>query len=571
MERLWSIQDPAPESHFECFADLPRPVAQLLFNRGLKDRAQAEAFFGREVEESNPFRMRGMFETVKRIRQAIELGEKVIVHGDYDADGVTSTAVMVTGLYALGAKVAPYIPHRAEGYGLNKNTIHKLKKHDISLMITVDCGIRAKEQIALANELGIEVIVTDHHSPGETLPEALAIVNPHQPGCEYPYKHLAGVGLAWKTVLALWLAERKSPLGKVRQPLNPNELLDLVALGTVADVAPLTGENRSLVWRGLNQLRHTERPGLLALMASAGIKPPAVSAESIAFFLGPRINATGRIDHAIQAYYLLRARDMLKAGQLADELELKNRERQKMTKQSIEHAHTKLPDPTAPLLMVSDPSCPHGIVGLVAGRLLEEFYRPTIVLSEEEEFSRASCRSIPEFHITRALEQVSDMLERFGGHAAAAGFTVRTKKIPELNEALLAIAAEQLNGGIKSGELRPRLVADAMLPLAEVNDRLVDALEKLAPFGEANREPIWMCHNVKVQDARQVGRNKTHLQLTLMDKNARRWRAIAFRLGNRYKGLPREIDIAFSVKRSEWQGRQRLELQVSDFRASQKP
>ena len=568
MERLWSVQDRAPESHFKRFADLPWPVAQLLYNRGLRERAQAEAFFTRKVGESNPFRMRGMFETVKRIRQAIEQGEKIIVHGDYDADGVTSTAVMITGLYALGAKVAPYIPHRKEGYGLNPNTVRKLKEHNISLMVTVDCGIRATKEIALANELGIDVLVTDHHSPGE-LPDAFAIVNPHQPGCPYPYKHLAGVGLAWKTVYALCLAERKAPLGKMRHPLDPNELLDLVALGTVADVAPLTGENRSLVWRGLNQLRYTQRPGLQALMRSAGIAPDAVNAESIAFFLGPRINATGRIDHAMKAYYLLRAFDTQKAKRLADELESKNRERQKLTKQAIERAHKQLPDPTAPLLMVRDPECSHGIVGLVAGRLLEEFYRPTIVLTEEDGLSRASCRSIPEFHITRALEEVAPLLERYGGHAAAAGFSVRTDKIPELNEALLAIAGEQLNKPIQSGKLLPRIEPDAVLPLHFVNDALVDALEKLAPFGEENRDPIWMCENVKVLKAKQVGRNKTHLQLTLMDETSRQWRAIAFRLGNRYKNLPKMIDIIFSVKRSEWQGRQRLELQLSDLRASQ--
>ena len=567
MQRLWIVKPTAPESHFERFSDLPRPVAQLLYNLKLTEKEQVDGYFTRQVGVSNPFRMRGMLETVKRIRQAIEKGEKIIVHGDYDADGVTSTTVMVTGLYALGARVAPYIPHRKEGYGLNPDTIQKLKKHNISLMITVDCGIRATKEIALANELGIEVLVTDHHSPG-SLPEALAIVNPHQPECPYPYKHLAGVGLAWKTIQALWLAERKAPLGKVRHRLNPNDLLDLVALGTVADVAPLTGENRSLVWRGLDQLRRTQRPGLLAMMATAGIKPHAVNAESIAFFLGPRINAVGRIDHAIQAYHLLRSQDDNKAEQLANELERQNRRRQKMTTDAIARAHKKLPDPTAPLLMITDPECTHGIVGLVAGRLLEEFYRPTIVLTEEDGISRASCRSIPEFHITRALEQVSHLLVRYGGHAAAAGFSVETKKIPELNEALLAIAKEHLDELIQSGKLLPRIEADAMLSLSDVTHELANVLDQFAPFGEENRIPLWICEKVKVVNAKPVGRAKNHLQLTLMDDTSRTWRAIAFRMGKRYQDLPVVIDIIFSVKRSEWQGRQRLELQITDFRPS---
>lgn len=568
LQRLWIVKPTAPESHFERFSDLPRPVAQLLYNRGLTEKEQVQGYFGRQVGVNNPFRMRGMLETVKRLRQAIETGEKIIVHGDYDADGVTSTAVMVTGLYALGAKVAPYIPHRKEGYGLNPNTIQKLKTHNISLMITVDCGVRATKEIALANELGIDVLVTDHHSPGE-LPDALAIVNPHQPGCAYPYKHLAGVGLAWKTIQALWLAERKAPLGKMRHALDLDGLLDLVALGTVADVAPLTGENRSLVWRGLHKLRHTQRPGLLAMMSTASIKPHAVDAESIAFFLGPRINAVGRIDHAMRAYQLLRAQDDMKAGQLADELEMQNRRRQKLTKDAIDRAHQKLSDPTIPLIMISDPECTHGIVGLVAGRLLEEFYRPTIVLTEEDGISRASCRSIPEFHITRALEEVKHLLVRYGGHAAAAGFSVETKKIPELNDALLAIAKTQLDDPIEQGKLLPRIEPDAILPLHEVNYELADTLEQLAPFGEANRMPLWMGKNVKVVKAKQVGKSKTHLQLTLMDQTSRTWRAIAFRLGHRYHNLPTFIDIIFSVKRSEWQGRQRLELQLADLRPAQ--
>ncbi len=565
LQRLWIVKPTAPESHFERFAELPRPVAQLLYNRGLTEEEQVHGYFGRQVGESNPFKMRGMLETVKRLRKAIETGEKIIVHGDYDADGVTSTAVMVTGLYALGAKVAPYIPHRLEGYGLNPDTIQKLKKHNISLMITVDCGIRATKPIALAKELGIDVLVTDHHSPGE-LPDALAIVNPHQPGCAYPYKHLAGVGLAWKTIQAMLLAERKAPQGKTRYELDVNELLDLVALGTVADVAPLTGENRSLVWRGLDKLRQTQRPGLLAMMATASIKPHAVDAESIAFFLGPRINAVGRIDHAMRAYYLLRAQEVNKAEQLADELEMQNRRRQKLTKDAIDRAHEQLSDTTLPLIMVQDPECSHGIVGLVAGRLLEEFYRPTIVLTEEDGISRASCRSIPEFHITKALEEVKHLLVRYGGHAAAAGFSVKTEDIPKLNEALLVIAKRELNDLIEQNKLLPRIEPDAILPLHEVNHELADTLEQLAPFGEANRMPLWMGKNIKVISAKQVGKSKTHLQLNLMDETSRTWRAIAFRLGNRYHNLPTFIDIIFSIKRSQWRGRERLELQLADLR-----
>lgn len=567
MDRIWTLYDPAPKSYLERFAHFPKAIAQLLYNRQLTDEAQVEAFFARKVIDDNPFHMRGMFEAVKRIREAIQRGEKILVHGDYDADGVTSTAVMVTGLHALGARVAPYIPDRKEGYGLNPNTVSKLKPNGISLMITVDCGISAKAEIELANQSGVDVIVTDHHHLPKELPDAVAIVNPHQLDCSYPDKHLAGVGLAWKTIQALWLAERKSPTGKRRKDLNPNDLLDLVALGTVADVAPLTGENRSLVWRGLNKLRQTKHPGLIALMQSAGVHPQAANAESIAFFLGPRLNAAGRLDHAKHAYYLLRTDKLDQAYQLADELELKNRTRQKLTADALSRAYKKLSRTDVPLLMVSDPDCPKGIVGLVAGRLLEEFYRPSIVLCEGKEFSTASCRSIPEFHIKKALDEVSSLLERYGGHPAAAGFTVRTERIGELNEALLELAGKQLNEDIGMGKLQPKIKADGNLKLEEIDEALVDAIQQLAPFGEQNREPVWIARRVKVVEAKQVGRNQAHLKLTVMDQNNRRWPAIAFRLGPRYAELKLTsiIDIAFSVKRKEWRGRKQLELQLTDF------
>lgn len=574
MERYWTIRPRAPESHFARFASLPRPIAQLLYNRGLREPNEVEAFLARAATETNPFRMRGMKEAVERIREAITRGEQIVVHGDFDADGVTSTTVMVTGLEALGARVKAYIPHRVdEGYGLNAPAIRRLAASGCSLMVTVDCGIRANQEIALANEVGLEVVVTDHHSPGE-LPDALAIVNPHQPACPYPYKGFAGVGLAWKTIQALDLAERKRPLGVETTPLDVGSLLDLVALGTVADMVPLTGENRALVWQGLEQLRQTQRVGLLALMESARIAPAAATEESIGFFLGPRINAAGRLAHAKLAYRLLRTRDSGEAYRLAAELEQKNRERQHLTKLALARAQEQLSDPAAPLLMVCDPACPEGIVGLVAGRLLEEYYRPVVVVAQGEEWSRASCRSIPEFHITRALEQVAPLLERYGGHAAAAGFTVRTERLPELTQALTRIAQEALLTPGPDGrpiDLRPRLVADAELPLHEIDESLVSALDALAPFGTDNREPLWMCRNLVLRDARPVGDSKSHLKLTLLDARQRAWSAIAFQQGHRLGDLTRTLDIAFSVKQSEWQGRQRLELQVTDFRPARTP
>lgn len=566
MDRFWTIRARAPDAHFAFFSHLPWPVAQLLYNRGLTDPAAVEAFFARRVEGDDPFRLHGMAASVQRIRRAIAEGERIIVHGDFDADGVTSTAVMVTGLHALGAQVAPYIPHRVdEGYGLNAEAIHKMQAHGVRLMVTVDCGIRAHEEIERANELGLDVIVTDHHSVPEVLPPALSVVNPHQPDCPYPHKMLSGVGVAWKTVQALWQAEQEAPLGQQREAIDLDELLALVALGTVADVVPLTGENRALVARGLEQLRGTERPGLLALMEVARRTPDQVDTEAIGFFLAPRLNAAGRLDHAKLAYQLLRTTDHAHATELAGQLETLNRRRQTLTQQAMVRAEAQLPDPTAPLLMVSDEQCPEGIVGLVAGRLAEQFYRPTIIVSQGPTWSRASCRSIPEFHITRALDQVAPMLERYGGHAAAAGFTVETERLPDLERALRAVAEEALGDG---SALRPRLVGDAVLPLHEIDDPLFDALAQAAPFGEANEPPLWLARRVRVRDARRVGADGKHLQLKLMDETRRPWKAIAFRLGDRCEELPPVVDVAYRLKRDEWNGRRRLELIVEDLRPS---
>lgn len=571
LNHRWVVRPPAPADAFQRFSDIPAPIVQVLYQRGLRTRDAVDNFLSHAAPLHNPFLMKGMTATVHRLRQAIAEGEAVLVHGDFDADGVTSTVVMVTGLHALGANVAPYIPHRVdEGYGLNPEAIHKMKARGISLMITVDCGIRANPEIALANELGIDVLVTDHHSVPEELPAAYAVVNPHQPGCEYPYKPLAGVGLAWKTIQALWLAERKNPIGKARDPqFDPNTLLELVALGTVADVAPLTGENRTLVWRGLAQLKHTTRPGLLALYQISRLNPTYLSEESIGFIIGPRINAAGRLDHAILAYKLLFTEDAAQAHDLALELEAKNRERQDKTKQALDRAFSQLPEGTPPLLMVRDSHCPEGIVGLVAGRLQEKYYRPAIVISEGKELSRASCRSIPGFHITHALQEAGDLLERFGGHAQAAGFTVRTERLPLLEQKLQQIAHTRLMVEGSAEALEPKLELDGELPLHQITPQLHDYLAKLAPFGELNREPLWLARNVRVDTIRPVGTGNTHLQFTFRDSQRRQWRGVAFRQGHRFDSLRSisTLDIAYAIKQSQWQGESRTELHITDFRS----
>ncbi|MCZ7567607.1 MAG: single-stranded-DNA-specific exonuclease RecJ [Ardenticatenaceae bacterium] len=572
MERFWTIRPKAPQEQFARLPDLERLVVQVLYNRGLTDSTAVRTFLDRRTHGGDPFQMQGIPAAVKRIRQAIERQERIIVHGDFDADGVTSTALTVEVLHALGARVAPYIPDRVdEGYGLNMVTLDKMAAQGVSLLVTVDCGIRAHNEIAHAARLGLDVIVTDHHSLPPTLPGALAIINPKQPGDRYGFADFAGVGLAFKLGQALVLASQERTIGRPRAEIDPDDLLDLVALGTVADLAPLLGENRLLVSKGLPYLNQPARPGLRHLMTTARVKPGSVNAETIGFLLGPRLNAAGRLDHAKLAYKLLWTRNELEAAELARQLEALNRRRQALTHSALEEARARLTDPNAPLLMVRDGRFPEGIIGLVAGRLTEEFYRPAVVVHQgpPDGESRGSARSIPELHIIQALDRCADLLVKYGGHTAAAGFTVATTDLPALEARLTDLAAASLAGR----DLRPTLVADAEIKLEHIQERHIAAIETLAPFGEGNPEPLFAARYLETRRARRVGEGGKHLQLQILDRRRRLWQAIAFRQGERLAQgpLPELIDALFHLRCEQWNGTQRLTLVVQDLRASQSP
>lgn len=568
MDCRWDSAERAPDSHFARFGDYSKATAQLFHNRGIHDPDAAALFLACRATHTNPFLIHGMQAAVERIRRAIAQDEKIIVHGDFDADGVTATAILVEGLNRLGARVAPYIPHRVdEGYGLNQEAIGKMHAAGVTLMVTVDCGIRAGEEIGYANQLGVDVVVTDHHSPPVELPPAIAIVNPHQPACSYPHKMLSGAGLSYKTVQALWLAERKSPIGRGPPPGDPAELLGFVALGTIADVVPLTGENRQLVARGLEQLSRTPPPGLKALMEQAGVRAGKVDSEAVAFYLGPRINAAGRLAHAVEAYRLLRAPAGDEALRLAEALNSYNRQRQEETRQALARAERQLGDPTAPLLFVVDDQTSEGIVGLVAGRLKEMHYRPTIVVQRGPHESRASCRSIPELHITRVLEEVAPLLERYGGHGMAAGFTVRSERLPELEQRLTTLITDALGGPARVAALQKSIRLDGDLALETISDRLLGELNAFRPFGTGNEEPLWRARNVEVRGVRAVGKQQAHLKFDLVDGRRRHWSAISFRTGARQHEVPAgsRIDVAFHLRENVWKEQVTQELHIIDF------
>jgi single-stranded-DNA-specific exonuclease len=565
--RRWQIAPPASAGHLAHFSDMPRPVAQILFNRGLTDPEKAEQFIVGQYDDDNPFIMKGIDRAVTRLRRAIRGAEPIAIYGDFDADGVTSTALLVEMLRNLGADVRPYIPHRVdEGYGLNVEALDELADQGVRLVLTVDCGVRAVEEVAHAMGRGLEIIITDHHSVGSALPPALVVINPKQQDCAYPFKELAGVGIAFKLAQALLRSHSQVPVTQQPVSLVEDDLLDLVALGTVADLVPLLGENRTLVQRGLVKINEGGRPGLLSLIQRSGLQLGQVDATAIGFGLGPRINAAGRLTHAKAAFQLLVAQYPGEADKLADELNNLNRRRQRITAETQEQSRRQAmaQGDDVPLLFAASPDFLDGVVGLAAGRLCEEFYRPAVVVHVGETFSRGSARSIPEFHITEALDQCSDLLIRHGGHAAAAGFTVRSQDLPLLAQRLRALAAEAL----ADKTLQPTLFIDAEVGLGELNRQMYDWLARLEPFGYANPVPIFLTRRVRVVKSRAVGTDRSHLKLTLSDGRVR-WSAIAFRQGHWLGRLPPYVDVAYQFELNRWNGREQLQLNVRDLRAAE--
>jgi single-stranded-DNA-specific exonuclease len=507
-----------------------------------------------------------MAEAVDRLNKAIINRELIAIYGDYDADGVTATALMTQVLTALGARVQAYIPNRFdEGYGLNNEALLDLANQGVRVVLTVDCGIRSVNEVSYGNSLGLEIIITDHHHVGPELPPALAAINPKQPDCSYPFKELAGVGLAYKLSQALLECDAARSRGPA---CEADQFLDLVALGTVADLAPLYGENRKLVYRGLQQLNQSLRPGLSALMQAADLKSKTISAGTIGFVIGPRLNAAGRLDSALAAYHLLMAQNELEMIHLAGQLHLQNRERQKLTREMVEMARQSIlaDQGASPLYLISHPDFNPGVVGLAASRLTEEFYRPTLVAEQGPEQTKGSARSIPEFHITEALDQCADLLVRYGGHAAAAGFTVKNENLAAFEERLLAIANEQLD----LPQLRPTISIDAQINLKGVRPELVEAVTNLQPFGYGNRTPLFLTPNLVVKQKKAVGQDSHHLRLVLHD-GRQAWSAIAFRQGHWADKLTlsQQIDAVYCLEFNEWNGRRRLQLNVKDLRPSQ--
>ncbi|MGB4594300.1 MAG: single-stranded-DNA-specific exonuclease RecJ [Anaerolineaceae bacterium] len=561
--KRWVISPRIPASINSALNEFSPLLRQLLYNRGISDSKTAWAYVRGEASRStDPFLMTGMNEAVETLHNAITGSHKIAIYGDYDVDGVTSSALLFEFFREIGVEARVYIPNRFdEGYGLNMEAIETLAGEGVQLMITVDCGIRSVKEVDRAKALGLHVILSDHHTPGENLPQADAVLNPKQPGDFYPYKDLAGVGLAYKFVQAY--LERHPCEG-----LKAEHWLDLVAIGTVADIAPLTDENRALVKAGLVNMRQVNRQGLFSLCQVAGIRLENINAGNIGFGIGPRLNAAGRMDTAMDAFHLLTATDIYTAGMFAQKLETQNRQRKEITEdiqtRALEMALAAEKD--APFIFAAAPDFSEGVVGLAASRVVETVYRPAIIGHQSEDCVVASCRSIPEFNIVAALDQCRDLLVRHGGHAMAAGLTVTNQNLPAFLERFNQLAHKALDGM----ELNPMLAIDREIALERVRPEdipgILEDVATLEPTGSQNPEVLFCSHRCQVRNARTMSDGQ-HLKFFLHTGD-RDWEAIAFRQGHWINTLPAEMDIVYYFDVNVWNGHQTLQLNIRDIKPS---
>ena len=534
-------------------------IVQLLYNRGITGPTEAEVFLRADKRLAiDPFILPDMHQAVNRVYKALLSGEKIAVYGDFDADGITATALLVQGLTELGGDVVPYIPHRLyEGYGLKIPALEKLRKQGVTLVITVDTGITAFAEIEKGQKMGMDILVTDHHVPLEQLPPARIIVNPKRSDSTCPFIDFAGVGVAFKLLQGLLTGSHREDL--------VNNSLELVALGTITDMSPLVSENRYWVKSGLRILNQTKRVGLLELMSCAGIDRGNLTAGTVSYQIGPRLNSAGRLDDASTSYHLLVTQDRVQANMLAMELEEKNKERQRVVSEMLDKVRRQILEDGVdrPILMASDADYQTGVMGLVAGKLADEFYRPVVLVKIGADSCRGSARSIQEFDLMAALKSCHHLLTKYGGHARAAGFNVHTRDLPQIQKRLRTLAEEKLAGL----DLRPHIDIDAELPLSTFAKGVFEEMCHLEPYGVGNPVPVFLSRKVEVVEQKLVGSQNDHIRLKLKQDGVV-WDTMGFRLGSYVGELARHIDVVYSVEVDHFNGKGQLRLNLLDFTRS---
>ncbi len=568
LEKRW-IRREAPHSVTEALCSgmgISHTVAKILVNRGITGSEHAERFLRSSLEDLHePFLLPDMEKAVRRIIHAIRSSETVFVYGDYDADGITATSLLVRFFQDIGRKAKYYIPKRLEeGYGITVSALEKIKAEDASLVVTVDCGISSVLEIEAARAMGLDVIITDHHEPPERLPEALAVVNPRLPGCEYPFKGLAGVGIALKLVQAI-----KAGLDG-RDKAGPGidasllKYLDFVALGTVADVVPLRGENRILVKHGLNILKESGRAGIQKLKEVALVREGHLNVGTIGYQMAPRLNASGRLGEAGAGVRLLLTDDPKEAAEIAHGLEAMNRERQEIEEKILDDARSMIvcaPDYNYCSIVLHSREWHQGVIGIVASRLVEEFYRPTVLISMAGETGKGSARGIPGYNLYQGLDQCNDLLEAFGGHKFAAGLSIKKENLERFREKFEAA----VKGALTPEDFVPWLRIDSEVRLKDMDWKVYSEIKSVAPFGPANPEPVFESGPLHVMYPKIVGKNHVRMKL---GQDGFALNSIAFNMGERYQGLAMKkvfINAAFALSANEWQGESTLQLNIRDI------
>lgn len=563
MNLQWQFIESAPKEavqHLAHEANVPSIIARVMLNRGIDSKTAALAFFRTELERMNdPFLMADMKAAVKRLSTAILRKEKMLIYGDYDVDGITGTALLKLALRHLGVEVPHYIPDRLrDGYGITRRGIDLAKEQGATLIVSVDCGVSANDEVAYARELGIDFIVCDHHQPGPQLPRAAALLNPKRSDCPYPFKELAGVGVAFKLLQALFLHLE----GNIEELYRH---LDLVAVGSTADIVPLVYENRIFVKAGLERINQTDSVGLRALLQVCGLAIGTINTGNIVFILAPRINAVGRMGDANRAVTLLTTNDATQAMEIARVLEMENRERRSVDDETYREALHMIEtqcDPANDRIFVLQKEAWHtGVIGIVASRVVEKFYRPTIMISTQNGMGKGSARSIPGFDLYKALQECESHLTAFGGHKYAAGMSLKTENLAALRAQLQTVAARMLTPEL----LTPRLLLDGEIRLSEIDQRFMKFLNALAPYGPQNMRPAFVSRGVRVVGNPQIVGNN-HLRFNVAQDD-RRLDCIGFNLGELRPRLLNggEIDLAYLVEENTWQGRTTIQLRVKDI------
>lgn len=535
-------------------------LATILVNKNIIDKEKIRLFLEPNRNDFyDPYLINDMDIATDRIIKAINNQEKVIIYGDYDVDGITSITVLKSFLKDVGLQASYYIPNRLEeGYGLNKDAINKIAEQGYTLMITVDCGITAIEEVEYANSLGIETIITDHHEPGEELPNALAVIDNKRKDSKYPFRELAGVGVAFKVSQAL------------SQKLNLKEetylkYLDIVCVGTISDIVPLVDENRVITKLGMLLVKQTKNLGLRSILNSSGYRQ--INSMAISFGVAPRINACGRLGDAEEALKLLLSTDIYEVNELTNKLNEHNRQRQEIEKSISKEAIEKIENEKLNenrTIVVGGKNWHHGVIGIVSSKITEKYFKPSILLSlEENGIAKGSGRSIPGFDLHEALMKCEDLLDKFGGHSMAVGLTLKQENLSEFYKRFEYFAKES-----KIEEIVPIINVDAKIELSDINKKVIEDLKQLEPFGEANKMPIFALKNVKIDSIRSLSDGK-HLKLTLREKN-QVISAIGFNIGNlvnEYK-IGDRIDIAGTLEINTYNGMESLQINIKDVKKS---